>query len=1631
MVLPDRPCLLNEKFKVHSYDGGAFKSKGQYDIKNVLVPLLEPFHCSSSGTKFNLVLKCADDFTLTHFYVSGPGPRCTEPIKSGLVWVLEQAPDVERLKKYDSMCAEELLEIVKGLRTYSSSEQAGSVPDPCLYFTTDSTSREAELELPKWREGKYVVVKFLDTHKDQGNIDVGIVGMIGYFGRHAKKQIPLGPWMKRTARQVWVHPNALKSMFSSSGWVCDGRDFTGGCRSGQTDFHQTNVYTVTFRCTTSGFDLCEKCAYDPTLGQVNESSIRSDLEALADPSLCKLGATRLRNLWRRNWAEALPRYFAAGLLDSLVQALQKCLEGQRPEEERARPDGSDSRKSHFTRTASISVQQLFSGMRHIAWQAAISVGLVNLLTAALVENATDEDRSIAAVIAPSEPENLCIRDTQRSVRAAPSLLMMSQRLQRTAPPNSSNHPLGIRLLANASDDKLPSQTSSDDLAQTLQDALQWEMQQIEKSLGKDGATQLGAQPGRVMGVALNGKDDIRMLQSALMIGVAGVLTLAKVFSLFRRLRPVVYIKEADLEIEDVTDTDASPCTAPRHYANPHVGLFDWVSKVWQTTPEDEVKLAGLDGWAFLEFRRLNWRIFSVLGPVLCAVLLPLHYEAHQDSEYELDMLSKFDIGRDPLPDWMLWVHAVMVWFVVCVSTWTITRTQEHFTERRYQWLKEIPFPRAKTVLIRNIPSRYRSDAALKQYFVNLFSEEVIERAYVVRHTGRLTYQVAALKQARLDLLHAKQHWQEAGRPDRASSESLRLEHCEKREQTLTQEVAQAQARLDEGVARGDPVVCSSTGFVTFTDELSQRLASREQCTRDVTDFSMTTAPDPNDLIYANLAEEEMNSAGWNWAGLAAIWGVFTLWVPFVVLISSWTTFGAVQEMIPTLKDHRHSALQRCLILVLSPSAVGVLVMSQESTVPFVVASPGPEAEGEGRDVGDGGDGADVMLDAPPGVPVPAETVLDHPTPAPLGRGRTRERERERDRSGAGFPLRLNNPAEGDLAAAAAAVAALHAATGPEAAVSVDALRTHPEKKAKFSSGTKMPPPAFGGTSGGESLGGRGGAKGSGHHPPLFHGGAAPPKAAATPNPLPTGAGPQVFHLDAEPPWLDAIRGDLKEIVDTQRQLAKDMALNSSELRGIQEGVRNLSIGQESLTRRADEQEASLEQMKRELREMEREVQQLRSAPPTRGPSPVSTPRNGVSAPASPRGREIDELQLVIGGWQEARRQEIEEDVRFVDPPLTLEGLDMHELGDVKGLAEGAHRDDLFDIAGELYELDNQSHWDQASQDLHAFYARKFSSLEEPLNSAHWRAAEDYHLRVPAPTPITLDEVTQALDKCNAGVSAGLDGITYEGLKGLLRLDPQERLVGYLNDLLQGVKLIPASWRLGKIVFLPKVPRPSKPADLRPICLVPTLSRLFSKILMERLRLKAPEYHANQMACRPSVQVVDGILAAQSTMALIRTTTGSPAKVAKLDIKAAFDSISHHAVYRWLMACKPGWEAERIMHLCFGTRVVVSIGGESKELPMQQGIMQGSAFSADIFSCVVDWYLGGLLSHMDELEPQWHESVACLPHFLVYADDITVFATTEMALQSKVRLLVILEVRVLAYGYLGRLSPSRGQTPSFS
>ena len=64
-------------------------------------------------------------------------------------------------------------------------------------------------------------------------------------------------------------------------------------------------------------------------------------------------------------------------------------------------------------------------------------------------------------------------------------------------------------------------------------------------------------------------------------------------------------------------------------------------------------------------------------------------------------------------------------------------------------------------------------------------------------------------------------------------------------------------------------------------------------------------------------------------------------------------------------------------------------------------------------------------------------------------------------------------------------------------------------------------------------------------------------------------------------------------------------------------------------------------------------------------------------------------------------------------------------------------------------------------------------------------------------------------------------------------------------------------------------------------------------------------------------------------------------------------------------------------------------------------MQGSSYSADLFSRVIDFHLRDLQSRWSDLYPRWKDDLG-LPHFLLYADDIMLFAMDAPELQAKLR-----------------------------
>lgn len=310
--------------------------------------------------------------------------------------------------------------------------------------------------------------------------------------------------------------------------------------------------------------------------------------------------------------------------------------------------------------------------------------------------------------------------------------------------------------------------------------------------------------------------------------------------------------------------------------------------------EEAIELAGLDAWLLVEFYSLLRRILCTIGPVLVLVLCPLHYTLR--GENRNDFLSSFDIDGVEMGSKYFWVHASMVWFVVVVSTMYMSRAHNQFIEFRIDWLVSLRSPRATTLLVENIPAQYRSDVQLKNYFTGLFGDAAVEKAYIVRRTETLRTHLATLEKVEYSKMRAEVY-AVSDHPDTPEYAEL-----EKKYQIARDMVLREQEDVNQAASVGDPKVCSSVGFVTFSSVLWRRLASREQYRTDVTEFVVQLPPDPSDVIYTDLKRDSVAHHTSEGLGGLCLLCVFLFWSPVVVFISGFTTFDEIQEHYQLFKD---------------------------------------------------------------------------------------------------------------------------------------------------------------------------------------------------------------------------------------------------------------------------------------------------------------------------------------------------------------------------------------------------------------------------------------------------------------------------------------------------------------------------------------------------------------------------------------------------------------------------------------------------------------------------------------------------------------------------------------------------------
>ena len=151
-------------------------------------------------------------------------------------------------------------------------------------------------------------------------------------------------------------------------------------------------------------------------------------------------------------------------------------------------------------------------------------------------------------------------------------------------------------------------------------------------------------------------------------------------------------------------------------------------------------------------------------------------------------------------------------------------------------------------------------------------------------------------------------------------------------------------------------------------------------------------------------------------------------------------------------------------------------------------------------------------------------------------------------------------------------------------------------------------------------------------------------------------------------------------------------------------------------------------------------------------------------------------------------------------------------------------------------------------------------------------------------PITVEEIFSTLRKAKDG-AVGLDKISR---KEISKLNPRALQAHFNLWLYAGYQ--PVEFRHSRTVLIPKVAEPSGPAQFRPIAIGSFISRVFHRLLAERLS-GLLEFHSRQRAFVKGDGIADNVFLLRC---LLRDTCVDlkPMCLAFLDVSKAFDSVSH-------------------------------------------------------------------------------------------------------------------------------------------
>ncbi|KAJ3640264.1 hypothetical protein Zmor_003573 [Zophobas morio] len=266
------------------------------------------------------------------------------------------------------------------------------------------------------------------------------------------------------------------------------------------------------------------------------------------------------------------------------------------------------------------------------------------------------------------------------------------------------------------------------------------------------------------------------------------------------------------------------------------------------------------------------------------------------------------------------------------------------------------------------------------------------------------------------------------------------------------------------------------------------------------------------------------------------------------------------------------------------------------------------------------------------------------------------------------------------------------------------------------------------------------------------------------------------------------------------------------------------------------------------------------------------------------------------------------------------------------------------------------------------------------------------------TPITPKDVCAA--KKGWRVAApGCDGVS---IPQVVRCS--DNTLAILFNLVLASAYHPPDWMLLRTILIPKSGKDRRhAANWRPITIGSAVQRLLHRVLLRRL-VSLVDLDLNQRGfvavdgCLSNMLILDALMAE-------RTAARKGIAMVSLDIKKAFDSVSHESVRRALRRVGvPDYLFHYISSTLNDSVTSISVGSStSRVVQINRGVRQGDPLSPFLFNVVLDELLVRLESH-GSIGCPFRNGTRC--RVLAFADDLVVIgekvADLNLCYELKIR-----------------------------